>query len=497
MVTNGTGQGLLAEDWDDLRAPSATPAPAPRIEPAARAVLPNDEAVSQGATPRGLILPGAVSLMLDTALGGDTAPAGSLGPDGRPRAKNLTVIVGTVHVVTTGRGEGRRVYTSLGATEYRYELSINEVVGDEHSAARTSYRLPITMSEAVRARAEHLLVDGQRIAVLGPLGMEEFYDQRFQRDAYDAGRRTWDIRIDVLGIQEVGDEVPDMAWVQLEGEVVDRPRVYSRQYGDRRTLVERYAGVTLRYREILAASFGRAVRPVVKSIPVEVLITGDEEIIPSSDALLRPGNKVRIEGRLSPSTFRLPRAALEDATVQTALERTRTQFETRNADLQQRQEASRRDRQTGQERPARDGTSSNAPRQQPLNGEALERQIARAQQRLLTGRRVRVEIGYVELLHGETATIEERRRLIAESEERRRARPAPRQQAPQLVDEAARTQAQDDNTVIAMLADAHEADADASMDSPDQQGDASADRPRPRRPRAARSDTVGDEPVAL
>ncbi|PDW05072.1 hypothetical protein [Candidatus Viridilinea mediisalina] len=423
MLTNGAGQGLLAEDWDvppdaattDSASP-ALPAPhaphAPHAPPAAP-VAPHDAAPTSPPPHLGLILPDRVALMLATALHGDRAPNGTPDGEGQPRSKNLTVIVGTVRVVTTGRGEGRRIFTELGAAEYRYELSINEVVGDGQSAARASYRLPITMSDAVRSRAEHLLVDGQRIAILGPLGMEEYYDQRFQRDAYDAGRRTWDIRIDVIGVQEIGDDVPDMAWVQLEGEVVDRPRIYTRQYGDRRTLVEHYAGVTLRYREVLAASFGRAVRPVVKSIPVEVLISAEEAIIPASDALLRPGNKVRIEGRLSPATFRLPRAALEDATVQTALERTRSQFETRNADLAQRAEAARQQRLAAQERAQREGRQGQmtSARQQPLTAEALERQIARAQQRLLTGRRVRVEVGYVGVRHTRCNTFQIRHLL--------------------------------------------------------------------------------------
>ena len=62
--------------------------------------------------------------------------------------------------------------TELGAAEYRYTLNINKILGDEHSALRTRYRLPIIMSETVRARAHHLLHNVQRIAILGPLGME-------------------------------------------------------------------------------------------------------------------------------------------------------------------------------------------------------------------------------------------------------------------------------------------------------------------------------------
>jgi hypothetical protein len=490
MPTNGAGQGLLAEDWDVT--PGAPPHPAAAPIAAEPPPAPNAAGDLPARTGHGLVLPDGVALMLDTALHGDRAPSGTPGPDGRLRSQNLTVLVGTVRVVTTGCGEGRRIFTELGAAEYRYELSINEVVGDAQSAARTSYRLPITMSDAVRARAEHLLIDGQRIALLGPLGMEEYYDRRFQRDAYDIGRRTWDIRIDVLGVQEIGDDVPDLAWVQLEGEVVDRPRVYARQYGDRRTLVEHDAGVTLRYRAVLAGSFGRAVRPVVKSIPVEVLISADEEIIPGSDALLRPGNKVRIEGRLSPATFRLPRAALEDATVQTALQRTRTRFETRNADLVQQRQAA----QARAQRESRQGQAAGA-RQQPLSAEALERQIARAQQRLLTGRRVRVEVGYVELLQGTPAAGDHRALLIAEAGERRRTPPA-RREAAAPPDRSALLEAQDRDTVQAMrTAEEHrEAPVGDLEDAGDDQPAAQAGPVRPRRPRT-RTPETGDEPIAL
>ena len=445
----------------------------------------------------GLVLPDSVALMLDTALSGDKAPSGTPGLDGRPRSKNLAVLVGTVRVMTTARGDDQRVVTNLGAVEYRYELSINEVIGDETGAARTSYHLPITMSDAVRSRYQHLLQDGQRIALLGPLGMEEFYDRRFQRDAYDAGRRTWDIRIDVLSVQEADENLPDMAWVQLEGEVVERPRIYARQYGEQRGLVEQYASVTLRYREVLAAAYGRAVRPVVKSVPVEVLVASDEEIIMNSDALLRPGNKVRIEGRLSPAVFRLGRRAMEDDTVKGALDRTRTQFEARNADMEQQMDTYRQQRQLTQERNARDGRQSQlpaAPRQQPLNQDALEQRIARAQQRLLTGRRVRVEVGYVELLHGEAVRPDDRTRLIVEGEERRRSRTATRRLAPPAPDERALVTAQDQDTVQAMQtshAEQHTSSDEASAIPLGQPSSIGALRPRKSRAATQREAELG------
>jgi hypothetical protein len=116
MPTNGAGQGLLAEDWD------VTPAAPPR--PAATPIVAEPPPVPDAAgdlparAGHGLVLPDGVALMLDTALHGDRAPSGTPGPDGRPRSKNLTVLVGMVRVVTTGRGEGRRIFTELGAAEY-------------------------------------------------------------------------------------------------------------------------------------------------------------------------------------------------------------------------------------------------------------------------------------------------------------------------------------------------------------------------------------------
>ena len=140
MLNNGAGQGLLAEDWDvALAAP-----PRPAAAPIAAELPPAPDAAGDllARTGHGLVLPDDVALVLDTALHGDRAPSGTPRLDGRPRSKNLTVLVGTVRVVTIGRSEKWRIFTELGAVEYRYELSIyelsiNEVVSDEQSAART------------------------------------------------------------------------------------------------------------------------------------------------------------------------------------------------------------------------------------------------------------------------------------------------------------------------------------------------------------------------
>lgn len=101
----------------------------------------------------------------------------------------------------------------------------------------------------VACKLTNWMVDGQRVAVLGPIALDVTYDARFQTDAYDAGLRAWTVQMDVLDVRAVGDEVPDMAWVQIEGEVIDRPRVFAQRYGDRREMIERYANVSLRCRE--------------------------------------------------------------------------------------------------------------------------------------------------------------------------------------------------------------------------------------------------------
>jgi hypothetical protein len=158
------------------------------------------------------------------ALFGDRSPHGSPRPDGAPRSKNLRVLLGTVRVRTTRSGRNQRVIPYLGAIQYRYELSINEVFSSATGIAYENYRLPITMSDAVLARCDDLLVDGQRVAVLGPI--------RPQRD----------LRI-------------------------DRTRIYAHPYGNRREMIDRYTGVSLRCRELLAEPRGAAARAGHQGFP--------------------------------------------------------------------------------------------------------------------------------------------------------------------------------------------------------------------------------------
>jgi len=389
-----------------------------------------------------------VRLQLDTALFGDRTTTsshahGSTGPHGVPRSKNLTLLVGTVRVRTNRRGQTQRTVTDLGAVSYRYELSINELFASPTGVAYETYRFPFSMPDAVFTRCRDLLTDGQRIAILGPIALDVSYDPRFQTDAFDAGLRTWAVQMDLLDVRAVGDDVPDMAWVQLEGEVIDRPRIITHRYGDRREMIDRYASINLRCRELLAGPRGAATRAVTRVVPIEVLIDPHEEIIAASDALLRPGNLVRIEGRFSPSTYQIrgtqraqpgtpPEAQPPAGEIAQALERTRSTMIARNSDLRDQTERYQQSVQALQERNrtrAAEGKPSlplpNAPAR-PLSDTALEQRILQAQRRLLTGTRIRVEVGYVELLRGTPIDAATRAHFIAEREAEERARQARR-----------------------------------------------------------------------
>jgi hypothetical protein len=498
FTTNGAGAGLQLRDWLAEPETSAVQLPAseqnrpqPQPQPSAPPPAITERQRRQTVSDAALVVPDMVRLQLDTALFGDRSPHGSAGPDGAPRSKNLTVLVGTVRVRTNRRGQTQREITDLGAVRYRYELSINEVFASATGVAYENYRFPITMPDAVLARCGDLLVDGQRVAVLGPIALDVTYDSRFQTDAYDAGLRTWTVQMDVLDVRAVGDEVPDMAWVQLEGEVIDRPRIFAHRYGDRREMIDRYAGISLRCRELLAGPRGAAARAVTRVVPIEVLIDPHEELIAASDALLRPGNLVRIEGRFSPSTYQIrpsrrqerdePNHEQRPDEIAQALERTRTAIVTRNAELRDQAERHQQAMQTVQERNrarASEGKQAlslpNAPAR-PLSDQALEQRILQAQRRLLTGTRIRVEVGYVELLHGTPISADARAQLIADREAEERTRQSRRQSATARQPRAqpdvdAREAALDQATEQVMLrvaADEAVDDADALAAAPD------------------------------
>jgi hypothetical protein len=248
-------------------------------------------------------------------------------------------------------------------------------------------------------------------------------------------------------------------------------------------------------------------------VPIEVLIDPHEELIAASDALLRPGNLVRIEGRFSPSTYQIrpPRRQERDEPnheqrpdeIAQALERTRTAIVTRNAELRDQAERHQQAVQTVQERNrarAAEGKHAlslpNAPAR-PLSDQALEQRILQAQRRLLTGTRIRVEVGYVELLRGTPVSADARAQLIADREAEERTRQSRRQSAttrqPRAQpDVGAREEALDQATeqmMLRVVADEAVDVADALVATPDTEVALPTAR-SPGRPRRRVADTA-------
>lgn len=147
-------------------------------------------------------------------------------------ANNLCILVGTVtreyqrnrrgsgqNTLSQGAENARTVRTPLGMTESMLRLEVQEVWGDGLNTALTSYSMPLYVSAKLAATG--VFVDGQRVAISGPLRMERTYDLRFAMHDLDPGLPAWTLRLDAVGIQPLAEDsdILDGSWVQLEGEI--------------------------------------------------------------------------------------------------------------------------------------------------------------------------------------------------------------------------------------------------------------------------------------
>jgi single-stranded DNA-binding protein len=268
------------------------------------------------------------------------------------------------------QGEERTFQTDLGINQALFRMEVQEVVGDAAGAAFEPYSMQLTVSN--RLLNSGLFIDGQRLAVSGPLRVERTYDRRFARNDLDPGLPDWETRLDVITVQAVSDDTPDGSWVQLEGELDGDPIVRSRPIGER--AFAPFATVRLRNRQPLRGAFARskAVYHASVIVPLEVSLDGAVE---HAGALLKKGNLVRIEGRLAPYVYqRRPSPRMP-------------QIEQALASLEERLRAE--------------------------GGGNLERRLRNAKQRLLRATGMAVEVGYIELKHGTALTEEEVTDLIA------------------------------------------------------------------------------------
>ena len=428
----------------------------------------NGVAVEAGDDP-GVVLPKQVSLILEAAMAGVHAPAGRSGAEGRTYT-NMGVIVGQIEAVRRRRDD-RHVTTRSAQGDQRlaYHLTVNDVASDDESVSTTRYRFPIGMSTEMHTRYRHLLEDGKRVILVGPVMFERSYDPglRQTRDMLDPGMPVWNVRIEVLTIEEAPDDLADFGKVVFEGEVAREARYIRRLSGPGGTM-DTYAEVLLRDRRIMKSASG-VPRPVVTTLPVEVLVMPEMEIIPGSDALLIQGSRVRIEGHLGMRMIR--RNPRRNKVVHTVLGRVAEDLRQRNADAAERLAAYRAETA---DVPRGQRTGYSGP--QPLDAATLERRIGFAQRNVVEQELVQIEVGAITVIT-QRATLDDAQRadVITRGLERSRRRGttgSPAEEAPRATERE--RQATLDTETAAVLGPAQtEAEPDGAV----------AKRPR-RRPAA-------------
>ncbi len=263
----------------DIPLPQGSDATDPVVPPAAAPSLAPPERASQ------------VQLILDRALRGDGASL-----------DNLCVVVGTIRAT-----ERRRFMT--------YAIAVQEALAGSDAVRADEFHKPLTMSSSLVARYADLLQDGQRVMITGLLRNDGTYDSRFATDSTDAGRRVWDMRLDVVAIAPALPSDPDYALVQVAGMV---EQVTFRVNPIGRNAIAHYAEVLLR-NTIFVQSAAPGARGRYRSttlLPLQLSLEGD---IAGADGLLRVGNTVQIEGRLK--LYRVRRNPSRDVGLQQALER--------------------------------------------------------------------------------------------------------------------------------------------------------------------------------
>jgi hypothetical protein len=314
-------------------------------------------------------------------------------------ARNLCMVVGTLTREYWGDArdqpaaekderDARRVRTPLGTMATKLHMDVQEVLTDGVATSFMSYRLPLNVPPRLAEAA--VFADNERVTVSGSLRMERSYDERFAADDLDPGQATWTLRLYAISIQPLSEAspMPDGSWVQIEGEIDDEPIVRLRPIGPQATIP--FASVSLRCRIPMRNGFTRSHSQYHSSviIPLEVPLDGS---LAHAGALLKRGNRVQVDGRLTAYEFRRRADAPEGAPER------RRELAARVHDALTRAEA--RVRHNG----GNDG------------------RVRAAKQRLLSDSQLAVSVGYVELQHGTELDEEQIVELIATRPRRVRA----------------------------------------------------------------------------
>jgi hypothetical protein len=306
-------------------------------------------------------------------------------------ARNLCMVVGTLtqeywgdarnrHATPNDERDARTVRTPLGTMATKLHMDVQEVLTDGAATAFMSYHVPLNVPPRLAEAA--VFADNERVTVSGSLRMERSDDERFATDDLDPGQATWQLRLSVISIQPLSETspMPDGSWVQLEGEIEDEPIVRLRPIGPQATIP--FASVRLRCRIPLRGGFTRSQSRYHSSvmIPLEVPLDGS---FAHAGALLKRGNAVQVDGRLTAYEFRRRADAPEGAPER------RRELAARVHDALTRAEARVR------HNCGNDG------------------RVRAAKQRLLSDTQLAVSVGYVELQHGTELGEEQIADLIA------------------------------------------------------------------------------------
>ena len=287
-------------------------------------------------------------------------PGGDRGDD-----RNVCVLIGTVRRERYGpSGKARpATATPLGMRYAPYRIEIEEPGG-------RAFSMPLSVS--ARLMETGLFTDGARVQISGSVRLEQTYDRAFAVHPDDAGLPTWETRLDVLAVARAPETAPDGSWVKLVGAVDGGPAIRDEVIGPGVRCP--IATVRIRCRSAVPSIVpgARAAHALTTLTPADVALDGSVE---NAAALLKHGNQVVVEGRLLPRVYQRRRG---DPRIQAALAAT--------------EEAIR--------------AKGGAP-------DEVARRIAAARRRMLTGVRMTVGVGYVELVKGRALTDDEVAHVIA------------------------------------------------------------------------------------
>ena len=300
-------------------------------------------------------------------------PGGDRGDD-----RNVCVLIGTVRRERYGpKGKARpATATPLGMRYAPYRIEIEEPGG-------RAFSMPLSVS--ARLMETGLFTDGARVQISGSVRLEQTYDRAFAVHPDDAGLPTWETRLDVLAVARAPETAPDGSWVKLVGAVDGGPAIRDEVIGPGVRCP--IATVRIRCRSAVPSIVpgARAAHALTTLTPADVALDGSVE---NAAALLKHGNQVVVEGRLLPRVYQRRRG---DPRIQAALAATEDAIRAKGG----------------------------AP-------DEVARRIAAARRRMLTGVRMTVGVGYVELVKGRALTDDEVAHVIAAGGgPRRRAAPPP------------------------------------------------------------------------